>query len=62
MKSAESSFTFENGVKTVAEYTGAAVGAVLGWNLAAPELGVFWGAVSAAVGLVIGKKVGQAVT
>ncbi len=61
MSRLESSSMLERGVHTVAEVTGAAVGAVLGWNLAAPELGVLWGGVSAAVGLVLGKNLGSAV-
>lgn len=60
MKANETS-GLEGGVKTLAEYTGAAVGAVLGWQVAAPEVGVLWSFVSATVGAIIGKKVTEGV-
>ena len=61
MSRLETSSSLESGVKTVAQYTGAAVFGVIGWQLAAPELGILWGAVSATVGAVIGKNIGSAV-
>jgi len=56
MRSAETPSSIENGVKSAAEWTVAGVAGVLTWQSLVPEVGILWGAVSATVAAVLGKK------